>query len=754
MVAGCYQGACLEVKGWGHRRNRHSSDFMLTQNRLLAALAVVLVSVAVYVIPWRRPKQTPLPMEIDAGYINPAACARCHERISKTYWLTGMGRSLYRPRPENTVEDYKPKASLYNKASDRYYTLIERDGKFYQRRHQIGFGGKQTNIVEKQIEFVIGSGNHARSYLHRNSEGKLLEMPVSWYSEKGGYWQMSPGYDRSDQQDFRRAIRADCLFCHNGYPAQRDQIPEGIDCQRCHGPGRKHAETAGSGNGTPESIRSAIINPARLNRDRQLEVCMQCHLETTSSPLPNLIPRYGRQPFSYRPGEPLADSFIYFDHAPGAGYDDKFEIAHAAYRLRKSACFQASQMTCTTCHNPHDIPRGKEAVEHYVSVCRTCHSAAHTPTIAADANCIECHMPRRRADDAVHVVMTDHYIQRRAPSRDLVAPPAYRGEVVPYYPRPLPQTPEYELYAAIAQVQDESNLAAGIPRLRQAVEKNRPETPEIYFELANAYAKAGNPMEAIPWFDEALRRRRDFHPAAKEFAVALIATGQLTRAAELLERTAADAVVLANLGNVYLRQGKLEAAAQVLQRALTLDPDAPGANNLLAMLWTRKGDRTAAETYFRTAIAAQPDFAEAHNNLANLLASAADYPQAGYHFEKAIAANPAYAEAHHGYGMLLIVMQSYDKAMRELEETVRLNPNLAQAHADLADVLTAKDRIADAAKEYSQAIRLNPDHYESQLALGLILLRKGEVAEARAHLEKAAQSTDPDLRQAAQKALR
>src|SRR5437870_4941315 len=73
-------------------------------------------------------------------------------------------------------------------------------------------------------------------------------------------------------------------------------------------------------------------------------------------------------------------------------------------------------------------------------------------------DCIGCHMPKRRTDDAVHVVMTDHYIQRRQPPRDLLAPiserreteeNSYRGEVVLYYPRTLgnePDNPDRDLY--------------------------------------------------------------------------------------------------------------------------------------------------------------------------------------------------------------------------------------------------------------------------------------------------------------------
>src|SRR5262249_35472683 len=157
-------------------------------------------------------------------------------------------------------------------------------------------------------------------------------------------------------------------------------------------------------------------------------------------------------------------------------------------------CFQASQMTCTTCHNPHDVPRGQQTAAHYNATCRKCHAAAHAAGVGGGADCASCHMPRRRAEDAVHGVMTDHYIQRRRHVGDLLAARAeaedegYRGEVVPYYP----DTDADELYAAVAQVRDGSNLDGGIQRLRQAIERRRPVQPEFYLELARAYAKSGN----------------------------------------------------------------------------------------------------------------------------------------------------------------------------------------------------------------------------------------------------------------------
>ena len=63
--------------------------------------------------------------------------------------------------------------------------MFERDGKLFQRRHQIGFGGQETNALELEAHYVVGSGNHARTFLHRNADGRLVQLPVSWYAERG-----------------------------------------------------------------------------------------------------------------------------------------------------------------------------------------------------------------------------------------------------------------------------------------------------------------------------------------------------------------------------------------------------------------------------------------------------------------------------------------------------------------------------------------------------------------------------------------
>jgi predicted CXXCH cytochrome family protein len=771
---------------------------------------VVLSGVALLAASWRVIPQSRIPEKpTNSGYVDSAICAGCHQDIAKTYRLTGMGRSLYRPTADNTVEDYQTRNTVHNEASGLTYTMVEHDGKFYQRRSEKGFDGTETNVAEEQIDYVIGSGNHARSYLHRGFDGRLIELPVSWYIENSGYWAMSPGYDRAGQEDFRRAITGECLLCHNGlplkgsYPERGDTglslfpnpIPEGIDCQRCHGPGGAHVRAALAANTPREKIREAIVNPARLSRDRQLEVCMQCHLETSSSLMPNEIRRYNRNIDSYRPGEAIGDYKLFFDRASGPG--DRFEIAHAGYRLRMSACFRSSQMTCLTCHDPHQSYRTENSTAHYVAVCQSCHqSVVHQASLPAGTDCISCHMPKRRTDDVVHVEMTDHYIQRVKPDRDLLAPmaevanpPQGREGVAPYYPSPLPRTGENELYTATAEVKHGSE--GGIAQLESAIVRYSPSAPDFYFELGDGYARAGKSDEAIRWYKEALRRKPEFRPATKQLAATLIGKGEYARATEVLRQAIAappaDEALFTDLGNAYLRQRMLPQAQQALRRALEINPDQPEAQNLLGLVAVQKSDPAEAEAQFRGALRSQPDFAEAHNNLGNVLAGAHSYPEAEYHFQRAIAINPKYAEAHHSYALVLALTQSYDQAVVELREAARLDPDDAQTHDDLGDVLMAQGRGDGAVEQYREVIRLkpgladahcslgnllgaqekfdeaksqfqacvqlDPSHLEANLGLGLILMHEGKTAEARVQCRKALASPDPGVRDAAQRAL-
>jgi predicted CXXCH cytochrome family protein len=715
------------------------------------------------------------------------SCATCHRAISETYRRTAMGRSFYRPSPANTVEDYTGRNTFHHKASDSYFTMLRRDGRYYQRRYQLDPAGRQINVMEKQIDFIMGSGNHARAYLHRTSRGTLVELPLGWYAEKGGYWAMNPGYDRPDHDGFRRPITYDCMFCHNAYPqvpagneqlladpVYTDTMPEGIDCQRCHGPGESHAQLAKTRGARPVDIRGAIVNPARLSAQRQMEICMACHLETTSFALPNAIARYERGPFSYKPGEPLGEFILNFDHARGRGRDDKFELVNAAYRLRRSACFLKSNgvMRCTTCHNPHETSRGEAAAQQYTAVCRRCHAAAFDRIVAsgkhARANgCVDCHMPKRRTEDVVHVIATDHFIQRRKPAGDLLQEiaerhetdaTAYRGPVVLYYPQQLPHSPESELYLAVAQVNQKSNLRDGIPQLAAAITRYSPARAEFYFELAEALRESGQLPKALPFYRQAVERNPKFVAGLRKLGIALRRLGQYAESAQWLERAAAiapeGALNWQELGMTYRAQGKSPDAVSALEKAIQLDPDLSEAHNNLGVMWSAGEEQARAESAFRSAIRIQPDYADAHNNLGTLLAGGDDLAEAIYHFEIALRLRPDDAPTRYNYAMVLGRTRRFDDAQRELEASLRIDPQLADAHELLAGLLMAKGQAQAALPHYREAVRIRPEFGRAELGLGAALSAVGDRAGAIAHLQKAAADRDPAVRDQAAAALR
>ena len=725
---------------------------------------------------WRSHHARLAVAQAQSDYVDPSVCASCHGDIAATYRKTGMGRSFSHPTAQNFIGENSQNNTLDHKLSGFSYTMVQHDGKFFERRHTIGFDGNETNIVEEQVDYVIGSGNHARTFLHRTAQGQLVELPVSWYSEGSGSWAMSPGYDRRDQEDIHRTITPECLFCHDGYP-KTDQasahdekelavfpanLPEGIDCQRCHGPGRAHVEAARGGSVSPQAIRNSIVNPARLPRDRQMEVCMQCHLETTSRHIPAEIRAYGRSVSSYRPGQPLGDYKIYFDREKSLT-EDNFEVAHAAYRLRKSACFMKSDMTCLTCHDPHDIPRGQEAIQHYVEVCAECHKAVvHRTTLPAGSNCISCHMPKRRTDDVVHVVMTDHFIRSNQPRRDLLAPisekiePERGGKVFAYYPADNTKTPDANLYLAVAEVEADEGPES-LSRLQKILDDSSPPAADPYVALGKAYVRGGENLKAIPLFDAALKREPDNRPAFLGLVPALLATGQNARALDVLRQAVAlypnDDQLFTNLGNVYLQMNMLADAQNALSHAVAANPERSDSYNLLGLVALRNDDKATAEKSFREAIRWQPDLAEAQNNLATLLTGNHNFAEAEFYFQKAIENRPDFAEAHHGLGLLLILTRSIPRATAELQEAVRLEPDSAQARSDFADLLAAQGHAAQAANQYQEVLRIKPGQADAELGLGLCLLREHNIEEATQHLRQAATSSDADISQAANQAL-
>ena len=313
-------------------------------------------------------------------------------------------------------------------------------------------------------------------------------------------------------------------------------------------------------------------------------------------------------------------------------------------------------------------------------------------------------MPKRRTSDVVHAVLTDHNIQRRKQEGNLLAEmqepngPAtvYHGEALPYYPRPLDRTAENELYLALAQVRENNNSEVGIPRLAVAIAKYRPKQPEFYIELADAWLGLGKSQEAIPLYQEAVRRNPDSLAGLLGLGRALETSGRSTEAVEAFrhatEADPGDALSWRELGQIYLKQGKKAEAATALEKSLRLDSEAMESHYALGLLWSQPagGDPGRAEASFREAIRLAPGYAEAHMNLAILIFQSRRVGEAKYHFERALRFRPDYALGHLNYGLML------QKLNRTVEATRHLHQ--AAASSDIAIREAALKLLAEMGK--------------------------------------------------------
>jgi len=323
------------------------------------------------------------------NYVGDGACGSCHRENVDSFHQTAHYLTSRLPDKNSILGNFTPGANAPTTTNPELsFRMDEREDAFFQTAVE----GMPPYTAERteRFDLVIGSGGKGQTYLYWKGD-LLFQLPVSYWTELG--WVNSPGY-RDGVANFNRPIIPLCLECHATY---FDSIPPppnrygkagflvGITCEKCHGTGREHAQRENSK--LSGSSGSAILNPAKFSRDRQMDLCAWCHAGQGV-----MLTR----PFSYLPGEPL-DKYLELPQPdPNAEID-----VHGSQvnMLEKSRCFQLSAMTCMTCHDVHTRQHDLSA---FSQRCLSCHKpeTGMFPKLGHQvaSNCIGCHMPKQETN--------------------------------------------------------------------------------------------------------------------------------------------------------------------------------------------------------------------------------------------------------------------------------------------------------------------------------------------------------------------
>ncbi|HET6992405.1 MAG TPA: multiheme c-type cytochrome, partial [Bacteroidia bacterium] len=271
-------------------------------------------------------------------YVGMQTCRKCHENIYSTFIHTGMGQSFDLATPHKSVARFGKESVFHDPTNNMSYHSYFRDSVMYITEFRLD--GKDTIYSRtEKVDYIVGSGQHTNSHM-RNVNGYVFQMPMTYYAQKGE-WDLPPGFEKGFNSRFERKIGLECMSCHNSLPGfvegsenKFSEIPNGISCERCHGPGSLHVAQKEAGNivDTSKYIDYTIVNPAKLSPDLQFDVCQRCHLQGNAVLMP------GKSFFDFRPGMKLSDYLTVF-MPKYEDAEDLFIMASHAERLKMSQCF-------------------------------------------------------------------------------------------------------------------------------------------------------------------------------------------------------------------------------------------------------------------------------------------------------------------------------------------------------------------------------------------------------------------------------
>lgn len=291
----------------------------------------------------------------------------------------------------------------------------------------------------------------------------------------------------------------------------------------------------------------------------------------------------------------------------------------------------------------------------------------------------------------------------------------------------------------------------------------RPGDEVATLRLAEANLKLNHLDEADHLYQQVLSQNEQSVAALDGLGRLALARRQFAEAAEFLNKALAlnpDAAFLhyplamayRGLGDVNRAQLELDkhgpAAPEVVDPYLTDIQQIKAGNT---DLWQRGSQQMAAgnvngaiETY-QTLANSNPQDVVAKTYLGTALARAGRIEQATGEFSRALEIAPDDAEAHYCLAVVLASSGRDQEAIKHFQATIRKDPQFGEVHFQIANLLMRTRRYDEAAAEYAKAIEKNPTESFAYIMEALALVRLGRYPDARSALEKGHSTSPADM---------
>ena len=358
----------------------------------IAVLAFLVAGLAasVFASNRRRNERWPDPVRSETA-VGDSTCLSCH-RDKASFEGTAHRLTMQHPSRATVAGHFGPGQNVLRTPNPNLYFHMNADSAGFTQTAVLKNGRDSTTRTER---FALVSGvRKGQSYLYW-AGNQLYQLPVSYWASLGK-WINSPGYI-DGSMNFDRGISPRCFECHSTWiqqvmdPGASNRYDTtgailGITCERCHAAGQEHVARERS---VLHAIKGpAIVNPARLSRQRQMDACAQCHGGLGQSIAPT---------FSYVAGKPL-ERYLELPPVPANAVLDVHGNQVSA--LMRSRCYQASQMTCITCHDVHQTQRDPKELS---GRCLACHQEQSCKLFpreghALKGRCVDCHMPLQESN--------------------------------------------------------------------------------------------------------------------------------------------------------------------------------------------------------------------------------------------------------------------------------------------------------------------------------------------------------------------